>query len=124
MRFGEPQVSDSLIREIEPRHVENLVQSKMKTRLSARTIRNMLVVLQSIFSLALDNDVIDRSPVRKKHRPEVPRTDKPTWTPEQVRSIINEVPEKFRALFTVAALTGLRIGELLALQWKHVDFEN
>ena len=44
--------------------------------------------------------------------------------PKQVRSIINEVPEKFRALFTVAALTGLRIGEVLALQWKHVDFEN
>jgi integrase len=117
-----PAIGDSLIRDIEPRHVENLVQAKMKTQLRPRTIRNMLIVLQSIFSLAMDNDVVDRSPVRKKHRPEVSRTDKPTWTPEQVRS--NEVPEKFRALFTAAALTGLRIGELLALQWKHVDFEN
>jgi len=118
-----PVLGQLHIGQIQPLDIDHLVQSKMEDQLSRRTIRNILVILQSIFSLALDNDVIDRSPVRKKHRPELPRSSKPTWTPEQVRKIIDEVPADHRVLFTLAALTGLRIGEILALQWKHVDFE-
>ena len=46
------------------------------------------------------------------------------WSPEQVRAIIEAVPSSFRALFSCVALTGLRLGELLGLQWKHVDLKN
>ncbi|HUU13876.1 MAG TPA: site-specific integrase, partial [Terriglobia bacterium] len=48
---------------------------------------------------------------------------KPAWTTEQVRAIIGSAPERYRALFACAALTGARLGELLALQWKHIDFD-
>jgi len=118
-----PVLGDLRIREVQPLDIEKLVQSKTAAGLAPRTTRNMLVVLQSIFSMALDNDVIDRSPVRKKHKPEVPRKSKPAWGPVDVRKIVDEVSVEHRALFTVASLTALRIGEILALQWKHVDFE-
>jgi len=45
------------------------------------------------------------------------------WTPEQVRAIIGSVLERYRALIACAALTGARLGELLALRWKHIDSE-
>jgi integrase len=61
--------------------------------------------------------------VRKKHRPAVPRSEKSAWTPEQVRAILNEIPLNYRPLFICLALTGLRAGELLGLQWKHVSLE-
>ncbi len=35
-----------------------------------------------------------------------------------------EVPEQLRALFNLAIYAGLRKGELLALEWSDVDFEN
>jgi integrase len=79
-------------------------------------------LLQGIFSLAEDNDLILRSPVRNKHKPSVRRCEKPTWTPNQVRLIVDAVPRSYRALLAAAALTGARLGELLGLQWKHVDF--
>jgi len=52
------------------------------------------------------------------------RNEKSVWTAEQVRKIIGAVPSRFQVLFTTVALTSLRLGELLALQWRHVDFEN
>lgn len=49
---------------------------------------------QSIFSLAEDNDLIVRSPIRKRHKPVVQRSEKPIWTPETVRKIIEAVPKR------------------------------
>ncbi len=102
-------------------HVEELLRGKKD--LSPRTLRNVLAVLQCVLSHAVDNDLIQRSPLRGRHRPVVPRREKPVWTPEQVRTILSAAPQAYRCLFTCAALTGVRMGELLALQWKHVDLE-
>ena len=102
-------------------HIENLLRGRLESGASPKTVRNVLALLQSIFSLALDIDLIARSPVRKSHKPAVNRCEKPTWTPEQMRSIIESVSLVFRPLFQCAMLTGARLGELLGLQWKYVD---
>jgi integrase len=81
-------------------------------------------MLQGIFSLALDNDLISRSPVRRRHKPTVHRREKPIWTANQVKLILEGVPQAYFALFACAALSGARLGELLGLQWKHVDLES
>jgi integrase len=79
-------------------------------------------LLQSIFSIAVDNDLIPRSPVRDKHKPRVCRSEKPVWNTDQLKLIVEAVPDKYRSFFQCAMLTGARIGELLGLQWKHIDF--
>jgi integrase len=86
-------------------------------------VLNLLRLIQGIYSVAVDNDLIQRSPVRKKHRPAVPRSEKTAWTSEQVKAIINEIPLSYRPVFVCVALTGLRAGELLGLQWKHVSLD-
>jgi integrase len=109
--------------EVAPMHIEHLVQSKLRKGLSAKSVRNLIGLLQGIFSLAVDNDFIPRSPIRAKHKPTVQRREKPVWTPEQVKLIVGAVSGVYRTLFIAAALTGARLGELLAIQWKHVNFE-
>jgi len=125
-----PVLGDARLVDIVPLHVEQLVGSKYgerppkaKRKLSAQTIRNLVTLLQGIFSLALDNDLIGRSPIRNRHKPVIQRREKPIWLPDQVRKIIEGVPENFRCLFVTAALTGARLGELLALQWKHLKLD-
>ena len=39
---------------------------------------------------------------------------------EQIRAVLQHVPGDYRALFLCVALTGLRMGELLALRWQDV----
>jgi integrase len=117
-----PVLGDLRLVDIVPLHIEQLSQAK-EGKLSPQSIRNMLAVLQGILSVAEDNDLISRSPIRNRHKPVVQRQEKPIWSPEQVRKIIEGVPENFRCLFITAALTGARLGELLALQWKHLNLE-
>lgn len=119
-----PELGGLLLTDVAPLHIETLLQSKQKAGLSAKSVRNLVGLLQGIFSLAVDNDLLARSPVRDKHKPTVHRREKPIWTPDQVRSIVEAVPQAHRALFACAALTGARLGELLGLQWRHVDLKN
>jgi integrase len=120
-----PEVGGLKLADITPMHIETLINSKLdgKSALSPKTALNLLRLVQGIFSLAVDNDLIERSPVRRKHRPFVPKSEKPAWTPEQVRAILDEIPPNYRPVFICLALTGVRVGELLGLQWKHVFLE-
>jgi integrase len=117
-----PVIGDLNLADIAPLHIENLMKTKLdsKSKLSPKTVLNLLRLVQGIFSVALDDDLIARSPVRKKHMPYVSKSEKPAWSPEQVRAILDELPLSCRPLFVCIALTGLRAGELLGLQWKHI----
>jgi len=118
-----PAFGDMRMEEIVPLHVERFVQTKLISGLSAKTVRNLLLVLQAILSLAVDNDLIARSPIRKRHKPTVDRHEKPIWSPAQLLNILSAAPMELRAFFDCVALTGTRLGEALALKWKHIDLE-
>ena len=117
--FGSYRITD-----IAPVHVERFAQTKTAAALSAKTVRNLVLVLQGIFSLAVDNDLILKSPVRKSHKPVYRRKEKPVWSPDVVLAIIQAAPPAYRAFFYCAGLTGPRLGELLGLQWKHVELSD
>ena len=108
-----PALGAKRVFDIGPLDIEKLVQSRLKGGASPKTARNMVGLLQSIFLLAVDNDLIPRSPVRKRHRPRVVRSEKPVWTAEQLKTIVDSVPQTHRNLFQCAMLTGARLGELL-----------
>jgi integrase len=118
-----PVFGDLHIVEIVPLHVERFSHTKLESGLSAKTVRNLLLVLQGILSLAVDNDLIARSPIRNRHKPTVDRHEKPIWSPAQLLNILSSAPTGLRAFFDCVALTGTRLGEVLGLKWKHVDLE-
>lgn len=118
-----PALGGLRITDVAPLHIEKLIQSRLEGGSSPKTVRNLVGLLQSIFSLAVDNDLIPRSPVRKRHKPRVIRCEKPVWSPEQLKLIVDSVPKNYRSLFQCAMLTGARLGELLGLQWKHIDLD-
>ena len=42
---------------------------------------------------------------------------------ERTRELLDALPESSHSLAWLLVLTGLRIGELLALRWRNVDLE-
>ena len=49
---------------------------------------------------------------------------RPIFTPEQIEQTIGAAFEPYRTLFTVAALTGARVSELLGLTWAEVRLDD
>jgi integrase len=43
--------------------------------------------------------------------------------PEKIREVLNALPQPSRSLAQLLVLTGMRIGELLALRWRSVDLK-
>jgi integrase len=48
----------------------------------------------------------------------------PHFTPSQIESIFSLAQEPWRTFFVVLAMTGMRAGEALGLQWADIDFDH
>jgi integrase len=94
--------------------------------LSARTINKTLVILHGIFGRAMRVYGLPSNPVDGVDRqPQRSSGDFEVFTPGDIRLLASEAEsEQDAAIFTVAAFTGLRLGELRALRWGDIDFTN
>ncbi|MGH2989357.1 MAG: tyrosine-type recombinase/integrase, partial [Solirubrobacterales bacterium] len=93
-------------------------------RLSDRTINKRLQQLSAIFRYAQRSYGHPSNPVADVDRqPERRSGDFDVLDPDEVELLAaNAASEQDAAIFTVAAFTGLRLGELLALRWGDVDW--
>lgn len=91
--------------------------------ISEKRINNVLIPLRTIFSDAYSDELIDKNPMlRVKNLPV--KTDEPNpLTPAEAEAILKELPPEGKNLIQFAIWTGLRTSELIALEWRDVDFE-
>ena len=99
--------------------------------LSPKTVENYLGTLTVLLNFAVRKKWLDSSPMLGVDLPR-PSTDAPIdeltfLEPHEVARLVararpGDYHQLDRALYTVAAYTGLRQGELRGLRWQHVDF--
>jgi integrase len=95
-----------------------------ENRLSRRSIQKVLVLLHGVLKRAKRRKWISTNPAEDVERVRVRRSgDFNVLTPAQVAAVAGAAEDKFcSAVITVAAFTGLRLGELRGLRWRDVDF--
>ncbi len=119
-----PVLEKERLDEITPAELSGFFD-ELGQKLSTKFVLNIYAQLRVMFEVAVEYDLIDVSPVRRKlHRPRHQAAKKPALSAEQIRSVLDNVPVNWKAFFVCLALTNLRIGELLALQWVNVDWIN
>jgi integrase len=109
---------------VRPSEIQSWVTGRART-IGPRTVRMHLKTLRSIFATAALDGVIASNPVQPARRlslPEVPHNPVVPLTVEQVRSLAEATPDRYRAMVIVQAGLGLRQGELLALRVQDVNF--
>ncbi len=117
-----PFFGSKMMRDIQPSDISKFLRERIDEEYADNTLQNFYAILRVIFDLAEQNDVIEKSPVRSKlHRPEKGKVEKPTLSAEQIRVVMSHLSdEQERLLVLLLAVTGLRVGEGLALRW--MDF--
>lgn len=126
-----PALGDIPIGDITPLKIQTfLYQLQAEKRLSQRAISLNKSVLVQMYDYAMELRLVESNPARNAKLPRQPRKlddgeDKviPIVQREQLLKAAEADPIMC-PIVTLLMLTGMRIGEALALQWKHVDFQN
>jgi integrase len=101
------------------------------SRRSDATLAMHLRQLGSIFQAAVDDDLIEANPVRKFRKAlqlRIPKGDEP-YTDAELEALWATMAQQGIAPVYLAACktlvtTGLRAGELIGLDWRHLDLTN
>lgn len=116
-----PALGDRPIGAIKPSEVQAAV-SRWATTLSPGTVRNLTNHATAIFSAAVADGRIAKSPAVAVKLPRSSGTQVVPMTAAQVALMGSAVGSPYRALVVAAAGTGMRQGELLGLTRDRVDF--
>src|SRR5699024_8555853 len=101
--------------------INDYIDSLDKEGLSTSTQQKHLNVLSNIFNLAVHSELIKSNPVNKADKVTVRYAKTDVYTDEELKevlSLLNKEDNKQMALLVKLAFkTGMRKGEILALQW-------
>lgn len=108
-------------------HLQKCIDDMIKSGLSYGTIRTYKNRITAIFNSAKDSyNIISKSPAdRLEIKISKEPSKKKALTENELKDIINRSKNmKYKVIFSLAGMCGLRIGEILGLRWNKIDFEN
>jgi len=109
--------------------LRELIYEKLKAGLAPNTVRNIKAMVSAVMSHALDGDgLISANPVSRLGRlikGKERKADVNPLTRDEARDFLKTVQDhypRYYPFFLCALRTGMRLGELLALEWGDIDF--
>lgn len=93
--------------------------------LSSRTVKDIKIILHASLERAVDEGIIDKNPSDKLNLPKDRVRGMNTLTKEESNRLLEEAFNSGCFEFYYLELTtGLRLGEILALEWNDLDIQN
>jgi integrase len=122
-----PLIGEVPLSDVGNRTMRSVVERLAKKKLSPKTIQNITLVVKLVKSSPVDDDGNELYPTKWNSRfidaPSVDPTKqrKPSFTSAEVETIVKAATGRVQMAAILFAATGLRAGELLALEIRHFD---
>ncbi len=109
----------------ERKDIFELIYEDIGDKASANVKKNVLKKVRRIFAMAVDNGVIDKNPA-SGITVKVPAPQRKVLNSNEASLLLEEAKScnhRFYSIWAFALFTGMRSGEMYALQWKDIDLE-
>lgn len=112
-------------------HIQDLANKLYEEyNLSSKTIKNYINLVSSILEKAIEwgyinNNVASNVNIPKNYNK--PKKEQEIYNNEEIKKlfeVLQNEPEPFKTMVYISFYTGARRGEVLALRWKDIDFDN
>jgi integrase len=124
------------VADLTPEHVDRVLGTLTRARrvvagkprpYAPSTIRSVVVAGHAVCNRAVRKGALASNPFALIDRDELPRLRdgaRARLGLDDVHRLLDAAPDRHRPLLAALALTGARVGEVLALRWSDVDFQN
>jgi integrase len=117
-----PAFGNRQLRELSREELQGFLSRKLEGGLSWETVHHFKCGLSKILGAAEEWGCINENLAQKTKLPRRQHSaERVVLTPIQVRNLAAALDEPARSITLLLVLTGLRIGELLALRWGSID---
>src|SRR5690606_24160718 len=90
--------------------------------LAEATLRQTHAILGGALKAAIKADLLARNPIEKADAPGTQKARREQFTVDQAAQVLRTAGDDAR--WWLALFYGMRQGEVLGLDWRHVDFDN
>jgi integrase len=115
-----PSWGDYQLRHVRTIEVESWLRRLPVAKSTCAKIRNVMSVL---FNHACRYEFFDQNPIRLVRQSAKRKAAPNVLTPAEIRSLIDALDTREKALVLLAASTGLRQSEMFGLKWCDIDFD-
>ena len=103
--------------------IQQFLLGRKRKGYSSSTVHGIHTTLAKVLQGAVEHGYLETNPARAIQIGErEPTRQRTLLSPLQVQTLLSSLTEPCRTVVLTAVLTGMRIGEILALRWKRLDF--
>jgi len=119
-----PFFGDVPLSAIRTADVQQYVAERLATGVTGATVQKALIMLKGMLKQAVQWDYLHANPAQPVKAPRREHREMDSLTPAEIPAFLNAFEPEWRPLFFTAIFTGMRLGELLALQWSDIDWRS
>ena len=107
----------------EGKKLRTITRLKAEGALSARSLQLYQMVCAEVFTLLAKDAGLQDNPFASVRRAKSDAETREAFTPEELKTIYDNLDDFTRPLFMMAVWTGLREGDICTLKWNEVDLD-
>jgi len=119
-----PFFGDVPLASIRTADVQRYVSERLASGVKASTVQKAFVMLKGMLKQAVEWDYLRVNPAYPVKAPRCEHVEMDALTPAEIHQLLAAFQPEWRPLFFTAIFTGMRLGELLALQWSDIDWNS